>query len=137
MVAVQVASHGVAQQRRFSQWDDPSFRLRTLIREACMRRRQLVGNTCTEMIMTKQKKPGATKPANAQRVPAKPASKLGRLEAMLRRPDGATIEQLSKALDWQAHSVRGAMSGALKKKQGLSVASEKRQNGTRVYRIAA
>jgi hypothetical protein len=61
-----------------------------------------------------------------------------RLEAMLRRPDGATIEQLSKALDWQAHSVRGAMSGALKKTmQGLSVASEKREDGTRVYRIAA
>ena len=90
--------------------------------------------------MTKQKTPGPKKPANAQRAPAKPrakpASKLGRLEAMLRRPDGATIEQLSKALDWQAHSVRGAMSGALKKKQGLSVASEKR-DGTRVYRIAA
>jgi len=56
---------------------------------------------------------------------------------MLRRPDGATIEQLSKTLGWQAHSVRGAMSGALKKKQGLSVASEKREDGTRVYRIAA
>jgi len=91
--------------------------------------------------MTKQKKPGVKKPVNAQKAPAqaavKPASKLGRLEAMLRRPDGATIEQLSKALDWQAHSVRGAMSGALKKKQGLSVASEKREDGTRVYRIAA
>jgi hypothetical protein len=93
------------------------------------------------MIMTKPKKPGAKKPANVQRTPArataKPTSKLGRLEAMLRRPDGATIEQLSKALDWQAHSVRGAMSGALKKRQGLSVASEKREDGTRVYRIAA
>jgi hypothetical protein len=93
------------------------------------------------MIMTKQKKPVAKKPANAQgasaKPAAKPASKLGRLEAMLRRPDGATIEQLSKALGWQAHSVRGAMSGALKTKQGLSVASEKREDGTRVYRIAA
>ncbi len=91
--------------------------------------------------MTKQKKPGANKPANAQRVPAKPpakpVSKLGRLEAMLRRPGGATIEQLSKALDWQAHSVRGAISGALKKRQHLSVASEKREDGARVYRIAA
>ena len=87
--------------------------------------------------MTKQKKPAVKKPANPQRATAKPASKLRRLEAMLRRPDGATIEQLSKALDWQAHSVRGAMSGALKKKQGLSVASEKKEDGTRVYRIAA
>ena len=31
---------------------------------------------------------------------AKPKTKLGRLEAMLRRPDGATIEQISKSLDW-------------------------------------
>jgi hypothetical protein len=100
----------------------------------------LAGNACTEMIMTKQKKSTAKKPANAPQTPAKAvakaASKIGRMEDMLRRPDGATIEQLSKALDWQAHSVRGAMSGALKKKQGLLVASEKREDGTRVYRIA-
>lgn len=68
---------------------------------------------------------------------AKPKTKLARLEAMLRRPDGATIEQLSKSLTWQAHSVRGAMSGALKKKQGLTIASEKLEDGRRVYRVAA
>ena len=56
---------------------------------------------------------------------------------MLRRPDGATIEQISKSLAWQAHSVRGAMSGALKKKQGLTIASEKLEDGRRVYRVAA
>jgi hypothetical protein len=68
---------------------------------------------------------------------AKPKTKLGQLEAMLRRPDGATAEQIGKALDWQAHSVRGAISGALKKKQGLTIASEKAADGRRVYRIAA
>ncbi len=93
--------------------------------------------------MTKQKKvaakkPGAANPPKATAKPtAKPGSKLGRLEAMLRQPAGATVEQLSKALDWQAHSVRGAMSGALKKKHGLSVTSEKKEDGPRVYRIAA
>jgi hypothetical protein len=56
---------------------------------------------------------------------------------MLRRPDGATVEQISKSLDWQMHSVRGAMSGALKKKQGLTITSEQTDNGRRVYRIAA
>lgn len=64
-------------------------------------------------------------------------TKLARLEAMLRRPDGATIEQISNSLDWQAHSVRGAMSGALKRKQGLSITSEKTGDGQRIYRIAA
>ena len=65
----------------------------------------------------------------------KPKTKLAQLEAMLRRPDGATIEQISKSLVWQAHSVRGAMSGALKKKQGLTITTEKTADG-RVYRIA-
>jgi hypothetical protein len=63
------------------------------------------------------------------------ATKLGRLEAMLRRPAGATIQQLSKALDWQTHSVRGAIAGSLKKK-GIKVSSERPENGLRVYRIA-
>ena len=68
---------------------------------------------------------------------AKPKTKLSQLEAMLRRPDGVTIEQISKSLAWQAHSVRGAMSGALKKKQGLTIESQKADDGRRVYRIAA
>jgi hypothetical protein len=54
---------------------------------------------------------------------------------MLRRPQGATIAQLVKALDWQAHSVRGAMSGSLKKKQGLKVTASKAEGQDRVYRI--
>ena len=68
---------------------------------------------------------------------SRPKTKLAQLEAMLRRPDGTTIDQISKSLDWQTHSVRGAMSGALKKKQGLTITSEKTDTGRRVYRIAA
>ena len=66
----------------------------------------------------------------------KPKTKLAQLEAMLRRPNGATIDQISKSLAWQAHSVRGAMSGALKKKQGLTITNEKTDDGHRLYRIA-
>ena len=66
----------------------------------------------------------------------KPKTKLAQLEAMLRRPNGATIEQISKSLAWQAHSVRGAMSGALKKKQGLTITNETTDDGRRLYRIA-
>ena len=65
----------------------------------------------------------------------KPKTKLAQLEAMLRRPDGATIEQISKSLVWQAHSVRGAISGTLKKKQGLTITNEKTDDGRRLYRI--
>jgi hypothetical protein len=55
---------------------------------------------------------------------------------MLRRVEGATIGQIAKALAWQPHSVRGAISGSLKKKQGLTVVAEKTADGERVYRIA-
>jgi hypothetical protein len=63
------------------------------------------------------------------------ASKLAKLIALLRRPEGATLEALAKATGWQAHSVRGAIAGALKKKRGLTVQSEKPSDGARVYRI--
>ena len=55
---------------------------------------------------------------------------------MLRRPEGATIAQIIAATGWQAHTVRGAFAGALKRKRGLTVTSEKPDGGERVYRIA-
>ncbi|WLQ14297.1 DUF3489 domain-containing protein [Hahella aquimaris] len=55
---------------------------------------------------------------------------------MLKRPEGATIDQLSQATGWQNHTVRGTLSGALKKKLGLNVISEKSADGERIYRIA-
>jgi len=65
-----------------------------------------------------------------------PTGKLGDVVDLLRRPEGATIEAMAKATGWQAHSVRGAMSGSLKKKHGLNIISETTEAG-RVYRIAA
>ena len=61
-------------------------------------------------------------------------SKLANMIALLRRKEGATLEQMMKATDWQSHSVRGAMSGALKKKRGLDITSVK-EGSMRVYRI--
>ena len=54
---------------------------------------------------------------------------------LLRRPEGATIEEITAATVWQSHTVRGAMSGALKKKLGLLITSEKVEERGRVYRI--
>jgi len=65
---------------------------------------------------------------------ADPKGKLGELVKLLRRPGGSTIEVMMKATGWQAHSVRGAMSGSLKKKLGFQIASEKTDAG-RIYRI--
>jgi hypothetical protein len=68
---------------------------------------------------------------------ARRGTKQATLIEMLERPEGATIEQLSAKTGWQAHSVRGAISGTLKKKLGLSVTSEKVERRGRVYRIAS
>ena len=65
----------------------------------------------------------------------RPNSKLGIVIGMLRSTKGATIEALSKASGWQAHSVRGAISGAIKKKFGLTVKSTK-ADGVRTYRVS-
>ena len=62
-------------------------------------------------------------------------TKLGKLIAALRRKKGATIAELMEATGWQAHSVRGAISGALKKKLKLEVVSEAVEGRGRVYRI--
>ena len=62
---------------------------------------------------------------------------------MLKRPEGATIAQICEATGWQAHTVRGTFAGALKKKLGLNIVSEKIEGpagtpgaGQRLYRIA-
>jgi hypothetical protein len=92
--------------------------------------------------MMKQRKTTAKPVMRGTKARSRPAeatpaskSKLGRLEGMLRRAEGATIGQIAKALDWQLHSVRGAISGSLKKKRGLTVVAEKIADGERVYRI--
>ena len=66
--------------------------------------------------------------------PTEPSGKLGKVVTMLKRPKGATIAELTKATGWQAHSVRGAISGAIKKKLKLAVLSEK-IGEVRTYRI--
>jgi hypothetical protein len=78
----------------------------------------------------------------AQPASRKPAStlekttKLARVIAMLQQPGGATIEAIASSTGWQAHSVRGVLSGTIKKKLGMVVKSEKRGDGERVYSVA-
>jgi hypothetical protein len=64
-----------------------------------------------------------------------PNSKLGRLLALLRRKEGTTVAEMVEATGWQSHSVRGALSGTIRKKLGLELQSS-RIDGVRIYRIA-
>jgi len=66
-----------------------------------------------------------------------PASKCETITALLYRESGATLAELTTATGWQAHSVRGFLSGTLKKKLGYTVSSERSDDGVRRYRIAA
>jgi hypothetical protein len=54
---------------------------------------------------------------------------------LLGRRDGATLEDLEQATGWQKHSVRGFLAGAVKKKLGLTLISEKPDTGARRYRV--
>jgi DNA-binding MarR family transcriptional regulator len=75
----------------------------------------------------------AKKSARPEKVRA--TTKQDQVIAMLRRPQGATIDDIVGATKWQRHTVRGMIAGALKKKLGLRVVSEKAERG-RVYRIS-
>jgi hypothetical protein len=60
-------------------------------------------------------------------------SKQATVIQMLQRPEGATVQQICETTGWQAHTVRGTFAGALKKKLGLTIVSDKAQGGERVY----
>ena len=82
---------------------------------------------------------------NAGPLAGQPKARYGTKQAtlieMLSRPEGATVEQLAAATGWQNHTVRGAIAGAIKKKLGLTVTTERVRNGDdgrashTVYRI--
>ena len=56
---------------------------------------------------------------------------------MLKAAEGATTAEIVAAFGWQAHTVRAALAGAVKKKLGLNVVSEKDETRGRVYRVAS
>ena len=60
-------------------------------------------------------------------------TKSARVITLLSRPDGATIAELMKMTGWQAHSIRGFLSGSLKKQKGLLITRQKDESGVTRY----
>jgi hypothetical protein len=82
------------------------------------------------------KKPQATKGSKKAAGPRE-GSKMEKVLELLRRSDGATLAELMKATGWQAHSVRGFLSGTVGKKLGLKLESTKAEDGERTYSLKA
>jgi hypothetical protein len=95
------------------------------------RSKRRVGKTPSAKVQTAK---SAKRPKSNRKAAQRPNSKIATVVDMLRKPTGATIDAIMSATGWQAHSVRGAISGAIKKKLGLKVTSEVRGDD-RFYRI--
>jgi len=79
---------------------------------------------------------GITAAAKERKAPAlRPGTKTAKILKLLQRPGGASLAELTKATKWQAHSVRGFLSGAVKGKMRLKITSLKRDDGQRAYRV--
>ena len=84
---------------------------------------------------TKPASKSASKSAAKEATSPRPESKGAKILGLIGRAKGATLAEIMKATDWQAHSVRGWISTA-GKKHGVEIESSKNEAGERVYRIA-
>jgi hypothetical protein len=75
------------------------------------------------------------KAKSARKQPGRSGSKQAQVLDMLRRKGGCTLDEIMKATGWQAHTVRGFISGTVGKKLGLEVSSAKTESGGRTYRV--
>jgi Protein of unknown function (DUF3489) len=78
---------------------------------------------------------GRTKPELANPAVLRDGSKTAQILDLLKRPGGGTSKELMKVTGWLPHSVRGFLSGTVRKKMGLTVTSAKGENGERIYSV--
>lgn len=86
--------------------------------------------------LTKREATHALQKLEATSRAIRPGTKLAAIIDAMRNPGGATIAQMMAGTGWQAHTVRGAISGMVRKRLGYEVVTEKGADGQRAYRIA-
>jgi hypothetical protein len=89
--------------------------------------------TGTEPQANAPTRPKASVPRNSSLVSPRPGSKSAKVVALLNRVHGASLKELQKATGWQAHSIRGFLSGTVAGKMGLKVSSSTAESGERRY----
>ena len=87
--------------------------------------------------VAKKASPAKKAPKAAKEKGTRDGSKAAKVLDLLRRAEGATLAELMKTTGWQAHSVRGFLSGTVGKKLGLAVTSAKVEDGERTYYVKA
>lgn len=105
--------------------------------EANLRRNEpMVASAVASARKAKPKPEPASDNANTVKpVAIRAGTKQAQIIAMLQRPEGATVAEMVEATGWLAHTVRGCISGALKKKLGLPITAEKVAGRGTVYRL--
>ena len=89
-------------------------------------------------VRTKPSRPARTRAHGQPKPPqVRAGTQTAKILGLLRRPAGASLAELRKATGWQAHSVRGFLSGTVKKKMRLRIHKFTRASGERVYRVPA
>jgi Protein of unknown function (DUF3489) len=90
----------------------------------------------TRSVESKAERVAAAKtPVKIDQPQVERVTKQERVLTLLSQPNGASIEEMMQATDWQQHSVRGFLAGTVKKKLGFSLTSVKPNDGVRRYRI--
>ncbi|WP_374331998.1 DUF3489 domain-containing protein [Aestuariivirga sp.] len=84
---------------------------------------------------TASEAPAPPQPTASKERKPREGTKQQQMIDLLRRPKGATLAEIVEATGWQQHTIRGAMAGALKKKLGLTITSEKDDSRGRVYKL--
>jgi hypothetical protein len=86
-------------------------------------------------VAASKRKPGGKTTAK-KAAPGHRGSKSAKILDLMKRPGGVTLKELMKATGWQAHSVRGFLSGTVRKKMGIAFESFKNPDGERAFRIS-